>query len=99
MVLRNLAIRAGYSRPRPAEAGSLNSRREIASRRSVKEADMTPNVSPDRDQELSKARWLRDQADEVATSLPPGEILTAARLRHGVDQLIDLIEGGYPPRP
>jgi hypothetical protein len=59
---------------------------------------MTPNVSPDREQELANAKWLRDHAGEVAARLPPGDIRTAARLLHGAGQLIDLLEGRFPPR-
>ena len=60
---------------------------------------MTPNdISPDRQRELERARWLRDHADQVAAGLPPGDIRTAARLRHGAEQLIDLLEGRFPPR-
>ena len=46
----------------------------------------------DREQELAKARWLRDNAEEAAGRLQPGDIRTAARLRHVAEQLIDLLE-------
>jgi len=60
---------------------------------------MTPNVLRDREQELAKAKWLRDHAEEVTASLRPGDIRTAERLRHGAEQLIDLLERRFPPRP
>ncbi len=37
-------------------------------------------------------------ADEAAAQLPLGDIRTAENLRYGTEQMIDLLEGRFPPR-
>jgi hypothetical protein len=54
-------------------------------------------MNPDPKRELENYRWLRDHADEAAARLRPGDIRTAAMLRHGARQMIDLIEKGKIP--
>jgi hypothetical protein len=54
-------------------------------------------MPPDRKRELEKFRWVRDHAGEAAGNLRPGDIRTPAKLRHGAQQMIDLIEKGQIP--
>lgn len=42
--------------------------------------------------------WPRHHADGAAAQLPPGDVRTGENLRHGAEQMIDLLEGRFPPR-
>src|SRR5712692_4068476 len=55
-------------------------------------------MTPDKKRQLEHFRWLRDHAEEAAGSLRPGDIRTPEKLRHGAQQMIDLIEKGQIPR-
>jgi len=55
-------------------------------------------ITPDKKCELEHFKWLRDHAEEAAASLRPGDIRTPEKLRHGAQQMIDLIEKGQIPR-
>jgi hypothetical protein len=59
---------------------------------------MPPTVPPDHEEQLARFRWLRDHAEEAAAELPPGDIRTAERLRHGAEQMIDPLEARFPKR-
>jgi hypothetical protein len=54
-------------------------------------------LNPDPKRELEHYRWVRDHADEAAVRLRAGDIRTAEMLRHGAQQMIDLIEKGKIP--
>ena len=54
-------------------------------------------MTPDKKRQLEHFRWLRDHAEEAAGSLRPGDIRTPEKLRHGAQQMIDLIEKGQIP--
>jgi hypothetical protein len=54
-------------------------------------------MPPDQKRELEYLRLVRDHAVEAAASLPPGEIRTPEKLRHGAQQMIALIEKGQIP--
>jgi len=54
-------------------------------------------MMPDPKRELEHYRWLRDHAEEAAACLRPNDIRTPEMLRHGAQQMIDLIEKGQVP--
>ena len=54
-------------------------------------------MTPGKKRELEHFRWVRDHAEEAAASLLPGDIRMPEKLRHGAQQMIDLIEKGQIP--
>ena len=51
-------------------------------------------MTPGKKRELEHFRSVRDHAEEAAASLLPGDIRMPEKLRHGAQQMIDLIEKG-----
>jgi hypothetical protein len=84
---------------KPRRAGSFHPYNAPVSARRRAPQNRTTEHQPaylDREQDLAKARWLRDNPEEAAARLQLGDIRTAARLSHVAEQLMDLLEGPSP---